>query len=473
MGSHRENTESSFEQLEGQVEIVSEKKEELEQRATLINQAIMQLEKDAELAKSVERFEQQLEVEKQNLETQRYDALSSLDAIRHELDEIESQTELSDASLDTLRLLGEDITESKSILSNRQRWLEECYRRVERLAALLGEDYEAIGDFLPTSQRIEQEGAQKLETDEVSHNASETSKDLWDSPSQDSTQQEALQALHQYMVSHNYEKKDFAIFSMDPEWRKLMIAAHPDYQLPPLSQEEARYQLNQYTNSNNYGPDDASIYSKDPKWRRLVHAAYPDYKLPPLDRETAKTMLRDYMYLHNFGQDDASIYMKDPEWQFLEFSAYPENLTPVKIWAKSINPNYKNPLISPDKQRDYETNCGSCALALEQHFLGEDLLVTASSKNIPYDQDMEKATGKKCIYMEPREIEQILYRRGPGSHLIVGINRENPITKRPAAGHWFNVYYDGKNIHTVDGQTGKIYEWPHDYHNISAWCALV
>ena len=36
-----------------------------------------------------------------------------------------------------------------------------------------------------------------------------------------------------------------------------------------------------------------------------------------------------------------------------------------------------------------------------------------------------------------------------------------------------NVYYDGKNIHTVDGQTGKIYEWPHDYHNISAWCALV
>ena len=89
MGSHRENTESSFEQLEGQVEIVSEKKEELEQRATLINQAIMQLEKDAERAKSVERFEQQLEVEKQNLETQRYDALSSLDAIRHELDEIE------------------------------------------------------------------------------------------------------------------------------------------------------------------------------------------------------------------------------------------------------------------------------------------------------------------------------------------------------------------------------------------------
>ena len=128
---------------------------------------------------------------------------------------------------------------------------------------------------------------------------------------------------------------------MDPEWRKLMIAAHPDYQLPPLSQEEARYQLNQYTNSNNYGPDDASIYSKDPKWRRLVHAAYPDYKLPPLDRETAKTMLRDYMYLHNFGQDDASIYMKDPEWQFLEFSAYPENLTPVKIWAKVSTPIIK------------------------------------------------------------------------------------------------------------------------------------
>ena len=34
-------------------------------------------------------------------------------------------------------------------------------------------------------------------------------------------------------------------------------------------------------------------------------------------------------------------------------------------------------------------------------------------------------------------------------------------------------YYDGKEVHTVDGQSGKIYEWPHDYGNVSAWCAMI
>ena len=75
--------------------------------------------------------------------------------------------------------------------------------------------------------------------------------------------------------------------------------------------------------------------------------------------------------------------------------------------------------------------------------------------------------------MAPDKIEQILYREGAGSHLIVGINRRNPITGKPATGHWFNVYYDGKKVHTVDGQSGKIYEWPHDYGNVSEWCAMI
>jgi hypothetical protein len=97
----------------------------------------------------------------------------------------------------------------------------------------------------------------------------------------------------------------------------------------------------------------------------------------------------------------------------------------------------------------------------------------ASSTNIPTDAAMEQATGKKCVYMSVQDIENHLISQGAGSHLIVGINRHPTPWGKNQAGHWFNAYYDGKKIYTVDGQSGKVYDWPHDYVDISAWCALV
>ena len=53
---------------------------------------------------------------------------------------------------------------------------------------------------------------------------------------------------------------------------------------------------------------------------------------------------------------------------------------------------------------------------------------------------------------------------GAGSHAIIGIDR----TQGP--GHWFNTYCpDGKNVYAVDGQTGKISDWPPDYGNVTNW----
>ena len=107
---------------------------------------------------------------------------------------------------------------------------------------------------------------------------------------------------------------------------------------------------------------------------------------------------------------------------------------------------------------------------------GQDRTHVANSKNIGTDREMEQATGKKCVYMPVDEISQRLIRAGAGSHLIVGINRE-PIVidgkKVARSGHWFNAYYDGHRIYTVEGQSGNIYEWPHDYGGISEWCALI
>ena len=138
----------------------------------------------------------------------------------------------------------------------------------------------------------------------------------------------------------------------------------------------------------------------------------------------------------------------------------------IGSWISKINPHYGNPFFPQSS-----INCGSCAFAVEKRLNG-DSSATASQTNIGTDEAMEQRTGKKCTYMSVNDIEAKLKGMGPGSHLIVGINRRLP-DGSPISGHWFNVFYDGQKIYTLEGQAGQILDWPHDYGYISEWCALV
>ncbi len=142
----------------------------------------------------------------------------------------------------------------------------------------------------------------------------------------------------------------------------------------------------------------------------------------------------------------------------------------ISSWIKEINPNY-NPFLPP-KLHAYNRNCGACAFAVETRLSGGDPLV-AGRKNIRTDEGMEEATGKQCVYMPAEEIARTLRSMGPKSHLIVGINRRPNLFGQPQSGHWFNAFYDGEKIYVVDGQCGKIFDWPHNYGGISEWCALI
>lgn len=142
----------------------------------------------------------------------------------------------------------------------------------------------------------------------------------------------------------------------------------------------------------------------------------------------------------------------------------------ISSWLGDINPRYYDPFLPPDSN-PYHVNCGSCAFAVDQRLDGNQVAV-ASHVNIGTDAEMEGWTGKRCTYMTVSEIEHILISRGAGAHLIVGINRTLP-SGRSISGHWFNAVYDGSKIYTVDGQSGEIMDWPHDYGYISDWCALV
>lgn len=143
----------------------------------------------------------------------------------------------------------------------------------------------------------------------------------------------------------------------------------------------------------------------------------------------------------------------------------------IASWIGSVNPHYHDSNYNP-WDNPYRVNCGSCAVNVERRFNGEDDAV-ASITNIGTDVGMEQATGKKCVYMSLDNIEKMLIDQGPGSHMIIGINRKPTLFGRPQAGHWFNAYYDGQNIYTIDGQSGQILEWPYDYGDISEYCAMI
>lgn len=148
-----------------------------------------------------------------------------------------------------------------------------------------------------------------------------------------------------------------------------------------------------------------------------------------------------------------------------------QSVEQIASWIHDVNPHYHDSNYAP-WNNPYHVNCGSCAFAVENRFLGNSSAV-ADINNIGTDAGMEQATGKTCKYMSVDDIGKILKNNGPGSHLIVGINRKRTPLGKPQAGHWFNAYYDGQNIYTIDGQSGEILDWPYDYGDISQWCAMV
>lgn len=85
------------------------------------------------------------------------------------------------------------------------------------------------------------------------------------------------QALHTYMIRHNYTNLDYNTSTQDPEWKRLHKLAYPDSKTlsGEISVTLAKEELRQYMYSHGYTAMNYPEYSKDPYWQQLCKRAFP------------------------------------------------------------------------------------------------------------------------------------------------------------------------------------------------------
>ncbi|WP_162256667.1 polymorphic toxin type 15 domain-containing protein [Agromyces sp. Soil535] len=127
----------------------------------------------------------------------------------------------------------------------------------------------------------------------------------------------------------------------------------------------------------------------------------------------------------------------------------------------AINPNYD----PSDPANGYATNCGNTSSILNDFLNGQSSSeATTGTLDVP---QMEARTGNPQTPMTPAQIDASLRAMGPGSHCVVGIDRST------GDGHWFNAYFDGTTVWSLDAQTGSRSPWPPNEPNATNWDASI
>ncbi|RUR01593.1 toxin glutamine deamidase domain-containing protein [Labedella endophytica] len=126
-----------------------------------------------------------------------------------------------------------------------------------------------------------------------------------------------------------------------------------------------------------------------------------------------------------------------------------------------INPNFD----PHDPANGYATNCGNTS-ALLNDFLNGSPAREAPTGTLT-TPEIEARTGNPQTPMTPDQIADTLRAMGPGSHCVVGIDRSTGF------GHWFNAYYDGTTVWSIDAQNATRSPWPPHEPHATTWDASI
>ncbi|WP_373460747.1 glycohydrolase toxin TNT-related protein [Agromyces ramosus] len=128
---------------------------------------------------------------------------------------------------------------------------------------------------------------------------------------------------------------------------------------------------------------------------------------------------------------------------------------------KAINPNF-DPL---NPKSEYNNNCGNTSSILNDVLNGSP--VTEAPTGTLSTPQMEARTGLPQTAMTPQQVIDSLVAQGAGSHCVVGVDRST------GAGHWFNAYFDGTTVWTLDAQNGTMTPFPPHEPNATNWDASI
>ena len=122
----------------------------------------------------------------------------------------------------------------------------------------------------------------------------------------------------------------------------------------------------------------------------------------------------------------------------------------IRSWIRDVNPGYDAAPVGDPRRR----NCTSASIAVFRHLSG--------TSNDPagleqlYSHQVTEITDLPLVPTTLDQVEQALRDAGPGSHTIVAARFDG----RPS--HAFNAYFDGRDVHGLDGQSGVDEFWPPD-----------
>lgn len=124
--------------------------------------------------------------------------------------------------------------------------MQNCETAIEQCAQDLFQQNKMLSDFFQDVQKMNMlfeacmaklGDIKRNSTNSSSIGNATVSSDLQGSSNNDNF--EARQKILEYMNTHGYTKEDFFVYSQDPEWRELQLAACPDFELPPLGEEKS------------------------------------------------------------------------------------------------------------------------------------------------------------------------------------------------------------------------------------------
>ena len=98
-------------------------------------------------------------------------------------------------------------------------------------------------------------------------------------------------------------------------------------------------------------------------------------------------------------------------------------------------------------------NCGPAAIAVFQRLAGTSHDARANT-DVSAPDDLGEATGLAVVPNSREGIAQRLVAEGPGAHTTVVVHFAG------GEQHAFNAFYDGTEVHAIDGQRGTVVSWP-------------